>query len=85
MSYEDICSRDNWFKYENSGSMYQYYCVMALWERLLFIQSERGIDVTGYNDFVKVLNCDLAIPCDIFNGVGDLRDTADRDNELRLQ
>ena len=87
MSYENISSRDDLFKYEISHSMYQYYCVIALWKRHMFILSERGTDAQEYERFVKTLNCDLAIPSDILlylNGVGDLRGSDGGDNELHL-
>lgn len=68
--------------------MYQYYAIIILWRRILYVISQRGVHMQDYDQLVRYLNFDVPEPADLalyLNGVGDITDFSDRKFQYTLQ
>lgn len=86
-SYHVMTRLDRSLQKYVSFSTYQYYCVVLLWKRLLFVQTERGEGVNEYEAFKRSLP-PMAIPDEIgyyLDGVGNVTDYNSRKYNLALQ
>ncbi|KAI5694887.1 hypothetical protein M8J75_007234 [Diaphorina citri] len=88
-SYQAMTAVDKGFHKRISFSMYQYYCVIALWKRL--IDASRTTDEAAYLKFNKIFGSLTALdqlPSELvayLSCIGDLTDDTGRPVSLRVQ
>ncbi len=87
-SYDAQVTFDRGFRKYVSYGMYQYYAVILLWRRLLYVTSQRGQRAIDYERLIKYLNFEIPEPSDIamyLNSIGDIIDFSSRHFILELQ
>lgn len=80
-------TRDKQFKAAISRAMFEYYAVVLLWDRIMFVLSEEEQDRTRSVDIRAALPADLAIPEELgryLDGIGNFTDSAGRQAILAL-
>lgn len=87
-SYNSQITFDRSMRKYVSFGMYQYYAIIILWRRILYVISQRGVHMQDYDRLVRYLNFDVPEPADLalyLNGVGDITDFSDRKFQYTLQ
>lgn len=87
-SYNSQITFDRSMRKYVSFGMYQYYSIIILWRRILYVVSQRGVHMQDYDQLVRFLNFDVPEPADLalyLNGVGDITDFSDRKFQFTLQ
>lgn len=87
-SYNSQITFDRSMRKYVSFGMYQYYSIIILWRRILYVISQRGIHMQDYDQLVRFLNFDVPEPADLalyLNGIGDITDFSNRKFQFTLQ
>jgi hypothetical protein len=88
-SYTSISAASGPFVRKVAHSVFSYYCAVAVWARLLFLQRENGLMlVEGEERFIdQVLSLNLRIPvllAHYLSGIGNTRTPRGRDLRFQL-
>lgn len=86
-SYNAQVAWDRGFRKYVSPSMYNYYCAVLLWKRILYVISARGEFSFEYDRLSRYLNFDTPLPEDIcvyLNGVGNCIDFSSSHYEFTI-
>lgn len=86
-SYDAQTTKDSGLAKHVSRSMYTYYCIILLWDRLYEILSSRGIFLLESQRIKALLGAEIEIPTDIgvyLASLGDITDPSGRQARLTL-